>query len=406
MIQISGSTKLVILTLVLLVAFPGAPAATVRAKDADASDLVRLSSFAYERTDRPRMDVGGTDLAFDGSFIYAAEQGREGFGGGVHTYRTKGKSIRKMSFFPCGGWQNDIAVVRRGLLAIGYHQGEGNCGSTGGGVSLLDVSNPARPRLLGSTDDDAFRSQEKLAGVHTITPLPGTDYLYASPGSAFTQGTSEEVVIDVSDPRQPKIAGKFETRVGCHDLTLSIQEGRSLGFCSGIGGTEVWDLADPLSPELLNMIVHPFHAFHHASAITADGALLVIGTETLGNDCLGGPSGALLAYDVSNPQVPIYRGYFGAQRGSQPIYPGLADRNFDALCAPHLFNFKDDTRTLISGNGSGGVSVVDFSDPTKPEEIAHYMADDMPMVFAAYWHAGRIYANGSDSFDVFSLTRK
>lgn len=378
-------------------------AVDAQARSVDARGVRRIATFAYPETDRPRMDIGGTDLAFHGRYIYAAEQGRDGNGGGIHIYLNDPKRVKKLSYLPCGGWQNDVAVVRPGLIAIGYHAGPGNCGTKGGGVSFIDVDDARRPRLLGSTPPDAIDSEENLRGVHTITPLPGTSYVYASPGSAFTQDSTAEVVVDASDPRQPKIAARFETRTGCHDVTFSVRQDQTLGFCSGVGGTEVWDMAEPLSPRLLSLIAHPFHSFHHSSAVTSDGSLLVIGTETAGNECMGGPTGALIAYDITAPELPVYRGFFGAPRGRAPIYTGVLDQNFDTLCAPHLFNFRPKSRILVSGNGSGGVSVVDFSEPSAPTEVGHYMSPDMPMVFAAYWHQGRVFSNGATSFDAFAV---
>jgi hypothetical protein len=59
-------------------------------------------------------------------------------------------------------------------------------------------------------------------------------------------------------------------------------------------------------------------------------------------------------------------------------------------------------RVLVAGNYQSGISVVDFSDPTSPEEIA--FADPAPLVdpnppvgietggdWSSYWYDGHIY---------------
>ena len=386
----------------LLVALGVSPAAAAPQVDAT-GNIRRTASFPYEPSDRSNMDVGGSDLAFDGRYVYAAEQGREGVGGGLHIYDAKGKTTKKMSFLACGGWQNDVAVVRKGLVAIGYHKGKTNCGSEAGGITLIDVRDPRRPKLLGSTPDDAFASADNFAGVHTITQLPGSPYLYASPGGVTTQESAIETVVDVSDPKRPVVAARIDLGIGCHDLTFWTKGGTSLGFCSGWGATQVWNMKDPLEPKVLASIVNPLHYFQHSSAVSRDGKLLVIGTETFGNDCAGGPTGALLVYDITSPAQPSFKGFFGSPRGSSRVYGGFIDMNFETLCAAHLFNFVGDSHTLVSGNGSGGVSVVDFSVPAEPKETAHYMSSDMPIVFSAYWHDGRVFSNGLTSFDVFDI---
>jgi hypothetical protein len=62
----------------------------------------------------------------------------------------------------------------------------------------------------------------------------------------------------------------------------------------------------------------------------------------------------------------------------------------------------DKRRVLVSGNYQSGISVVDFSDPRSPHEIAY--ADPAPLVnptnpsailaggdWSTYWYDGRIY---------------
>lgn len=371
----------------------------------EAAGLSVVASFDRGDDGRANIDTGGTDLAFDGRYVYAAEQGRDGDGGALRIFDTAGGRPRAVGLLRCGGWQNDVAVVRRGLIALGYHAGAGNCGNVAGGVTLVDVSVPSRPRVLGSTTEPVGPSDipDGLSGVHTLTPYPGTTMLYASPGGRHSLTGSVETVVDVADPRRPRVVARFDTTIGCHDLTLDIRPDRRLGFCSGPGETQVWDVADPLAPRVIARIVNPLHPFQHSSAVSSDGKVLFVGTETLANDCAGGPTGALVVYDISDPTRPLMTGWYGAQRGAVPVYNAATDPMFEQICAPHQFNVIPGTRTVVSGNGSGGVNVVDFSNPSAPKEIA-YLTSPEREYFAAYWHAGRIYANAVHSFDVLALT--
>lgn len=365
--------------------------------------LVRSFPYAADE-ERPIMDRGGTDMAFQGRYLYAAEQGRRGAGGGVHIFDISGDRPRKVGFARCGGWQNDVAVVRPGLIAVGYHEGEFNCGNPQGGVTLIDVSDPKRPRQLGTTEGDVPSGDPlRGGGIHTLTVYPGTSLIYASPGGRQSgYETGIETILDVSNPNKPEVVAEFDSGIGCHDVTFDIRAQRKLAFCNGPGETQVWDVSDPRAPEVIGHVLNPIHAFHHSSAVSADGKLLVIGTETMANDCTGGPSGGLFAYDISDPRMPVLVGSFGAQRGARPLYSYPTDPGFDSLCAPHLFGFIGSTRTLVSGNGSGGVNIVDFSDPASPAELGYHMSDDRDY-WAAYPYGGRIYANSVQALDVFEV---
>ncbi|MDP9069674.1 MAG: hypothetical protein M3N53_15225 [Actinomycetota bacterium] len=390
--------------LVVAASLPTATAAARAPAPPDASDNVRLThSFPYRVKDIP-FNVGGSDLAFQGRFVYAAERGWEGSSGGVHIYDVSKPEVRKVGFAPCGGWQNDVAVVEPGLIAVGYHQGKYNCGNPKGGVTLIDVSNPRKPKILGSTAGELPPGTDPLGayftGPHTITTYPGKPIIYASPGGRQMGAEPVETIIDVSDPRRPKVVGTFDSGIGCHDLTFDIRGDRKLAFCAGPGETQIWDVADPIAPQLIGHIVNPLHNFHHSVAVSSDGRYAVVGTETGGNDCIGGPTGALFIYDVTNPRAPVMLGYFGAPRGPHSIF--VYGREPEGDCAAHLFNLIPGTLTVVSGNYWGGMSVVDFSNPVAPREVAHYRTEDTNY-WAAYWYRGRVFANGFKSFDVFDV---
>lgn len=370
----------------------------------DRSDNVRLTqSFPYAPANVP-FSAGGTDMAFEGRFAYVAEQGWRGSDGGVHIYDVSGKAVKKVGFAKCGGWQNDVAVVKPGLIAVGYHQGEFNCGNPEGGITLIDVRDPRSPKILGSTPDELPPGDDPASGyykgIHTLTTYPGTDLIYASPGGRQMQSEPVEVIVDVSDPRKPKVAATFDSLIGCHDITFDIRKDRQIAFCAGPGETQIWDVADPLKPNVIGHMVNPYQNFHHSVAVSSDGRYAVVGTESPGNDCVGGPSAPLVIYDISEPRAPVMLGHFGAPRGSSPVF--VAGQGEHADCAAHLFNLIPETLTVVSGNYSGGMSVVDFSDPLQPKEIGHYRAEKN-FYWAAYWYKGRVFANGYDSLDVFDV---
>ncbi len=70
-----------------------------------------------------------------------------------------------------------------------------------------------------------------------------------------------------------------------------------------------------------------------------------------------------------------------------------------------MFNFLPGSRYLAVGWYSGGLNVLDLTNPTLPQEVAHYYGDGLSP-WAAYWHRGRIWTSSySDnrSVDVFAV---
>lgn len=340
------------------------------------ANVQRVATFPYKETNST---FNGTDIDFRGRYAYGAQMGRFG---GIHVFDVSGASPRDVSFIPCPGTQNDVAVVGEGLIALGYH--ESHCGRERSGVQLLNLENPRRPKLLGGLAVPAD-------GTHTLTVYPGTSIIYLSPGGPG--GGDDETIIDASDPRRPKIAGTFDPgpQVGCHDVSFHFRGKQKLGFCAGGNATQVWDASDPFEPRIISQIVNPMIFFHHSVAATPDGKYLVIGDEGIGGcTAASTPTGALFVYDISEPASPLLVSYFGLHRD-------------DALiCTAHNFNFVPNSRTLVSSWYAGGMNVIDLSDPAQPRELAHYRSDTSNY-WSAYWYRNRIYANGLTGLDVFEV---
>jgi hypothetical protein len=395
----AGKRRRVRAALVGVVAVALLPAGPVGAEIDKSDNLRRTYTFTFEGTVYPPETSddyfkGGTDMAFDGNLIYAMQQGAAG---GVHIIkRTRKKAGHvKIGFVPCAGEQNDVEVIEPRLIAIGYHTSQ--CGVSGGGVRLIDVTNPSRPRYLGSVSFSG--------GTHTLTKYPGKPLIYSSPdGLGNVQGV--EQIIDVSDPMKPEVVASYENRANaCHDLTFHFTKENKLAFCPGSDRTEIWDVSDPLAPVPISEIVNPAIFYHHSAVATYDGKYLVIGDEnTEADECEGGTTGALWVYDITDPAVPKPVGYFGIGRGQAPGSAG-SDRN--SYCTAHLYNFIPGTYIMVASWYAAGINVIDFSDPANPVEIGHYFGtgEDYANYWSAYWHKGRIYGNDrTRGLDVFRPT--
>ena len=364
---------------ILLLAVSAVPAGAAQVDQSD--NVSHVANIEYER---------GTDLAFSGDFAYAARQGDEG---GVSVVDVSGRRPQEVAFISCPGTQNDVAVVKPGLIALGFYSGE--CGGSESGIRLIDVSNPKRPKFL-----DAIGFPD---GTHTLTVYPGKPLIYSSPGGLGENGGVEHIV-DVSNPRAIEVVGEYAPNTfGCHDLTFHFTKKAKLAFCPGQQETEILDVSDPVEPTLVAEIP-PNMEFPHSAVASPDGRLLVIGDESLftAHDCATGksPTGALYAYDISDPARPLFLGHHSSPRGGAPL--GTLGT---PVCTAHNFNFIPGTRQVVTSWYTGGTSVVDFAEPSSPVEVAHFRPDDAD-TWSSYWYRGRIYANdGARGLDVLKLAR-
>jgi hypothetical protein len=355
---------------------------------------------AYDKTDNVKLVTsipyeGGSDITFQGKYVYFGQLGNDE--AGVRVIDASRKVPKEIAFIKCPGSQNDVAVVRPGLLALAYHSGRCN-GPPGAGVRLIDVSNPKRPKFLSDV--------MLPGGTHTLTVYPGTDIIYASPGG-LANGGGDEQILDASNPKKLKVATTFEPNpAGCHDITFqkAADGDRMLGFCAGGGEVTIWDVTKPLKP---SVIAHGFTPsfFPHAAMATPDGEYLLMTDEAfVAHDCVGGPTGSVWVYDIRVPEAPLLVGHWGPQRGAAPAGTIASD-----WCTAHNLNIVGKTRTAVISWYTGGTSLVDFSNPSLPEEVAYFRADDSDS-WSSYWFDGRIWINdlrrGIDVLEVKGLKTK
>lgn len=341
---------------------------------------------------------GGTHFAFDGNFAYAGQwngRGARPEEGGVRIIGLKGKP-RQLGFFACSGDDVDVEVVRKGLIAVGHHRADCNppdAGEANAGIYLLDVRNPRKPKMVGSINLPSGRQ------THTISVYPGKPIVYSNAGGLPTNGNRFAVMIDVSNPRKPEVVGEYQNPsppTGCHDLTFHFDDRGKFGICAGYQGTQIWDVSDPLAPEVVTTIYNPLIQFHHFAQANRSGTLLAINDEAIGaNGCFDRrvPAGAVWFYDISDIESPRLASYYAPPRGNtgSPVgsfwTPG-------GTCTSHDFGWAKDDKIVVPWF-TGGINILNLEDPSSPEEIAHYQAEDSDVWSGAYYR-GRVYINDTE----------
>lgn len=361
---------------------------------------------------------GGSHLSFGGNYAYAGNwdgRGAKPKVGGVRIMDLRGKP-HQVGFFRCPGDDVDAQFVKPGLVAVGHHAATCNPfeeGEDNSGLYLLDVSDPENPQMLGQINTPRIVGSQDRSGrqVHSITPYPGKPLVYMNAGGLPTNGQTITHMVDVSNPKKPKIAGQFippAPPTGCHDFSFHFDKRGKFGICAGLQGTQIWDVSNPLEPDVVSTIYNPLIQFSHYAVASPDGKILAINDENItANDCVEQetPTGAMWFYDITDIENPRFLSYFSPPRGNTGSPIGSFWTG-GGTCTSHDFNWVDN-ETVVVPWYTGGFNVISLKDPANPEEIAYHQREDGDM-WSAHYYEGRIYTNdtllGFEALEVTGVT--
>jgi hypothetical protein len=111
-----------------------------------------------------------------------------------------------------------------------------------GGLRIVDVSDPAAPRLVGSLDTRREPGHQMLEG-----PYGGVDDVTAKGTIAYLAALEGLVIVDVSDPTAPQ---QVEVVQGLSNASAIEVIGDRL-YASRLGRLRVFDISDPVAPREL-----------------------------------------------------------------------------------------------------------------------------------------------------------
>jgi hypothetical protein len=193
----------------------------------------------------------------------------------------------------------------------------------------------------------------------------------------------------------------------CHDITAYSAIGLAAGACSGNG--ILLDIKDPVHPKRVDAVNDPNYSYWHSASFSNDGSKVVFTDEW------GGGMGAKCK--TTDP----------LKWGADAIF-ALKNDKLSLQSYYKLPAAQGDSENCVAHNGSlvpvpgrdievqawyqGGVSVMDFTDPKKPFEIAYFdrgPIDPKTLIlggdWSAYWYNGYIYGSEiARGIDVFKLT--
>ena len=369
---------------------------------------------------------------------------------GFNAYDVSNGAPRLVMSVVCPGGQGDVSV-HGDLLFMSVEENRGRLDCSGGGnegevsaerfrgVRIFDISDLNAPRQIAAVQTC------RGSHTHTLVPHP-TDanilYIYNS-GTSDVRPTAElgactdgppgdnpdtalfsidviKVALDapqdaaiVSRPRifadreTGRVAGLWRGgRAGiasqntartdqCHDITVYPALGLAAGACSGNG--LLLDISNPEAPTRVSDIFDPDMAYWHSATFNNAGDKVVFTDEWGGGiaaHCqITDPAtwGANMVATIQN------RTLRGRAFHKLPSAQG-ADQN----CVAHngMVIPVPGRDLMVQAWYQGGISIMDFTDPTRPVEIGYF--DRGPIEagklfvagsWSAYWLNGRIYSS-------------
>jgi hypothetical protein len=369
---------------------------------------------------------------------------------GFNAYDVTQGEPRLVMSVVCPGGQGDVSVhgdllfmsveENRARLDCGVKNAEGEVNAERfRGVRIFDISNLNAPRQVAAV--------QTCRGSHTHTLVPGDDpnvlYIYGQ-GTSGVRKTDELGICSDGQPgenpetalfsidvikvpldrpqdaaivNRPRIFADRETgeiaglwrggRVGvasqeaaqtnqCHDITVYPEMKLAAGACAGNG--ILLDITDPQNPTRVSELFDPDMAYWHSATFNNAGDKVLF-TDEWG----GGTSARCRAEDPETWGADLIatikdgRTLEGHSFFKLPSVQGKTEN-----CVAHNGNVLPvpGRDLMVQAWYQGGVSIVDFTDPMKPFEVAYF--DRGPIdaerlvvggAWSAYWLNGRIYVS-------------
>lgn len=423
-----------------------ARAAAVEAGTAEPLPRPRYSPLAMANSDMAMSD----GKLFVGNF------------NGFNAYDVRGEGAPELVLsVVCPGGQGDVSVhgnllfmsveQNRARLDCGVKDAEGEVNAERfRGVRIFDISDLSAPRQIAAVQTC------RGSHTHTLVPHPSDPnvlYIYNSATSSVRKsdelaicqdgepGENPEtalysidvIKVPLNAPEQaaivnrPRIFADRETgeiaglwkggRFGvggqntaptnhCHDITVYPELGLAAGACSGNG--ILLDISDPENPSRISELFDPDMSYWHSATFNTAG------DKVLFTDEWGGGTSARCR--VEDPHTwgadliaTIKDGKLEGQSFFKLPRPQAASEN----CVAHNGNLipVPGRDLMVQAWYQGGISIVDFTDPARPTEIAYFDRGPLDAErlkvgghWSAYWFNGRIYASEiARGFDVLRL---
>jgi len=193
----------------------------------------------------------------------------------------------------------------------------------------------------------------------------------------------------------------------CHDITVYPAIGLAGGACGGYG--VLLDIRDPAHPKRIGAAADSNFSFWHSATFNNDGTKMLF-TDEWG----GGTQPRCRSTDKPEWGADALFTLAGTELTFRSYYKLPAAQTTTENCVAHNGSLVPvpGRDIMVQGWYQGGVSVFDFTDATRPKEIAYFdrgpISGDSLYVagsWSAYWYNGHIYSSEiARGLDIFELT--
>ncbi len=407
-----------------------------------------------------------SDIAFQGNKLFLGNF----YGFNIYDISTP-TAAKLLTSVVCPGGQGDLSVHKNLLfMSVEMPNGRLDCSEVGfpaenpeqlptaskdrfRGVRIFDISDISSPKQVAAV--------QSCRGSHTHTLVPDPKdpnnvYIYISGTSFVRQGEElggcsdgnpendanisrfsiDVIKVPLASPQDAKIIAsprifgddkkinalndggshsnidkegkiRVEDTDQCHDITVYSELGLAAGACSGNG--ILLDIKDPASPKRIDSVNDKNYAYWHSASFSNDGKKVVFTDEW------GGGMGARCR--ETDPNIWGANAIFAVNNSK------LTFGNYYKMPAA-----QGDSENCVAHNGSlvpvpgrdlkiqawyqGGISLMDFTDPANPFEVAYFdrgALDPKTLIlggsWSAYWYNGSIYSSEiARGLDIFELT--
>ena len=421
-------------------------------------NAAEAAAFQERMRNNPKygpLALANTDMAISNGRLFV------GNFNGFNAYDISGNGApRLVMSVVCPGGQGDVSVVGDLLfMSVEQNRARLDCGATPAegdvnperfrGIRIFDISDLNAPRQIAAVQTC------RGSHTHTLVPDPADPrslYIYNS-GTADVRKTEELAICTDGQPDQnpdtalfsidvikvnldrpqdaaivnrPRIFADANGRVAglwrggragiasqataqtnqCHDITVYPEIGLAAGACSGNG--ILLDISDPQNPTRVSDIFDPDMAYWHSATFNNAGDKVVF-TDEWG----GGIGARCRAEDPSTWGANMVATIENRTLRGRAFHKLPSAQGPDQNCVAHngMIVPVPGRDLMVQAWYQGGVSIMDFTDPLKPFEIAFF--DRGPVEegklfvagsWSAYWMNGRIWSSEmARGFDVLKL---
>ena len=225
------------------------------------------------------------------------------------------------------------------------------------GTFIVDVTNPRRPKTVSFV--------EVVQGSHNMTVHPSGNYMYNSNSDLITSIRPAIEIVDISNPAKPKLletelSHKTFPGLGTESHDITFNDSGTRAYSAALSHGVIIDTTNPAEPKIISQWEDPtINVWHQTDPFSIGGRDFVIAEDEYAG-AAGGPhcpSGGVHVYEVTGEleKAPKKVGYWNID-DIRATNSGPTGR-----CTAHVFDIHEDQQIMTIAFYNGGVRVVDLS---------------------------------------------